>query len=546
MKKVWIAGIMGGAVDCNIDYVASPAINIEKMEAEGISGFDFKLPKSIVGNLYNSDDIELKIDMDIEPETTTIYLADTSSLVSGDFYWIKNEQVVVTVIDSTTISIARGRNGTFINRYIRSNNSFYYLRKYPKSLIGQRVFLYQDTELLSIGLIKEQPKFNGTVLEFSCSNAIDCLDTDFTIPPNSSLIYRGWYDFIIYSTLTLALNYKYLERFSFFADYYIGEVPPILDFIDFPDAWSLVGGEFQTIIKMENIPSILDFINIHSKINGAVFTWDASLQKYAVIQISDTSSLDTVASLNISDYLKINDSYKSELYTGIAQISVKTENGVINLNSINVMQFAKDSRLDIDISNYQDVSIAGIKNTLFYYNRLFSVVYSKLTIPTHYKKYYDFKEGHFYDFNDIDKFFTFQNISNRAFCLKKDEGEITFLITRTLIKNPIAPALNGKMTATNIFTHDDHIRNFLDCSCSEVEDAKIARYDYPFFAVDDFVIFIDETGARTSCKITAISGKSMKLDTSFTAGTKGFLTYDKATVVNTRQQIFFFLDNNRW
>jgi hypothetical protein len=549
MLKIQIAGFMSSPLPPNIKYIASPAINIEKMEAEEVAGFDFKLPKNIIGNLYDNDDIELKIEHDIEPYTTSVFLSSTSSLVSGDYYWIKNELVQVTVVSSTEISITRGEKGTFPNRYIKNDDreEYYYIRKYPKSLIGQRVFLYAGYDLLTIGLIKEQPKFNGSVLEFSCDNAISSLDVPFTIPLESEVVYNGNYDFLSVQSLSIALNFNYLYDEEIFNVYYDKEVPPILDYLSFPEILSIMPhSEYLTTIKYSDMPKILDFMNLYAKLNGSVFTWNHHLAKYTVIQISDISSLDNVANRTISKYVNIKSNYSSKPYSGIAQISIKLENNVkINLNSINIMQFAKDSILELDLTKYMDIRPRDVKDVLFFYSRLFSVIYSELTIPTHYSKFKDFKEGCFYNITDLDKFFTFQNISSKVFCLKKDEDKVTFLVTRNIVKNPIAPAIYGKMDSTNKFLAIN-FRDYLDCMCSDIENAKIEYYDYKYFMQDDIVEFIDSSGVKTQCKITDISGNLISLDASFTAGTYGFLTYAKATEVNTRQQIFFYLDNSEW
>ncbi len=126
---------------------------------------------------YQSSDTEARIIENLSTDDTAIIVDDASGMSTGN-HWIKNE--LVNVFDITdngsdwTLLCTRGKNRTFRQQYIinEKTDQHYYIRRYAKTFIGQRVFLYEDTKLLSIGIINEQPTFDQALLSFECENAI--------------------------------------------------------------------------------------------------------------------------------------------------------------------------------------------------------------------------------------------------------------------------------------------------------------------------------------------------------------------------------------
>jgi hypothetical protein len=541
---------MADKVKVDIDYIASPSIDIEKMEAEDVAGFDFELPVSLFPKFYQSDDYEVLVTSDLNTTDTVIAVDTSSDFTASDYIWLKNELLKVVSVDSSTqITVLRGQYNTFAQKYTINNDTqqYYYIRKYPKTFIGQRVFLYENEKLLSIGLIKEQPSFSQGLMSFNCTNAIDSLDVDFTFPAGSSLIGQTYpdgdeQDAVSTLNLNRIFNYAKDESFAY-------EMPPILDYVRVPVSLNIIQGVSDTsFMLLSELPSILEYLKLYGKINASVFTWDYSEEVFTFMNISDVSSLDSISDAYLAKYNDISKSYTARAYTGISQISVKLWNTTININNTNTSQFASKDVFEIDLSKIYGIERSDVNSIIFYYIRLFAIIYSELTIPTHAIKFEDFTEGLFYNILDIDKFYTFQDVSTRAFCLSKDEDNIKFLITRDVEKNMIAPALTGEVTATNTFTHDDTIQDFIDTDEDNVEDAKIERYDFPYFTFRDKLMFVKDDGTKiTNLQILSISNKSITFYTSvLTIGDKGYLTYDDYSSILARQQNFFFLNVNEW
>ncbi len=551
MRYIQVAGFMADKIKVDIDFVANPSIDIEKMEAEDVAGFDFELPVSLFPKFYQSDDYEVLVTSDLSTTDTVIAVDTSSDFTANDYIWLKNELLKVVSVDSSTqITVLRGQYNTFAQKYTINNatQQYYYIRKYPKTFIGQRVFLYENDKLLSIGLIKEQPSFSQGLLSFNCTNAIDSLDVDWTFPADANFIGTVHFlgndpsDAIGTLYLNRAFNFATNESFEY-------EIPPIFDYIRVPTSANIMqGASDSSFILLSELPSILEYLNLFAKINASVFTWDYSEEVFTFMNISDITTLDTVTDAYLAKYKDVSKSYSTSVYTGISQISVKLWNTTINVNNTNTSQFANRDVFEIDLSKIYGIERSDVNSIIFYYIRLFAIIYSELTIPTHAIKFQDFIEGFFYNILDIGKFYTFQDVSSKAFCLSKDEDNIKFLITRDVEKNMIAPALTGEVTATNIFTHDDTIQDFLDTTEDNVEDAKIERYDFPYFAFRDRLMFVKDDGTKiTNLQILSISNKSITFYTSvLTIGDKGYLTYDNYANAVARQRNFFFLNINNW
>ena len=278
-----------------------------------------------------------------------------------------------------------------------------------------------------------------------------------------------------------------------------------------------------------------------------MFTWDDSREVYTFVSISDVSSLDTAPDVYLSKYVDTSKSYSSQLYTGISQIKVSLRNTTININNTNTSQFTKSSVLELDLSKFIGISPQDTQSIVYFYIRLFSIIYCKLTIPTHAIKFQDFTEGYFYNALDIDKFYTFQDVSSRVFCMSKDDDNVIFLVTREVIKNPIAPGIPVTAFSTSL-EHDDILSDYLNTSERYIEDAVIPNYNFPYFQVGDNVIFVRDDGVKFSgLVITSISNDRVYFSSpSWSIGDKGYLTYHTYSACTTRQRKFFFLDINNW
>jgi len=554
MKYIQIAGFMPAKIKApkELKFVASPSIDIEKMEAEEITGFDFTMSNTVFDKFYQTDDYEVMVTDDLSTTDTVIAVDDSSYFTVNDYVWLKSEVIkIVSINTSTQITVLRGQYNTFAQKYTVNTDTeqYYYIRKYPKTFIGQRVFLYENNKLLSIGLIKEQPVFNNSLLSFNCVNAIESLDVDWTIPASSDLTglaAANTGDERAEAISVLNLNKAFgVNKDSSFAY----EMPPIMDYMRIPLSENLMqGSSLSTWIFLNDLGTLLEYLNLYGKVNASVFTWDYTEEVYTFMNISDVTTLDTVTNVTLASYKDITKSYSSQAYTGISQISVKLWNTVININNTNTSQFANKDVFEIDLSKIYGVKPSDINSIIFYYIRLFSIIYSELTIPTHAIKFQDFTEGFFYNILDIDKFYTFQDVSSRAFCLSKDENNIKFLITREVEKNMISPALTGSIVATNQFEHDNTIQDFLETTEDNVEDAEIARYNYKYFEVGDKVMFVKDNGTKTAgLTITSIASNTITVSpSSLTISDTGYFTFDNYSVCNARQKLYFFLNVNNW
>jgi len=556
VKYLQIAGLMQSRIKVDksngIDKVFSPGLDLEKMEMQDVSGFDFNLPVQIFEKFYQDDDIEAEIIEDVASDDVTLVVPGGSGVTTG-YYWIKNEVVFVYNVTpgaTDSLSVFRSRYKTFSQKYTinESIGQRYFLRKYPKTFIGQRVFLWEDDKLLSIGLITQQPVFNQTTLSFTCENAISCLDVAWSIPPGSR--YLGTYldngeEYEVISTerLNKSLNKTYsIDR------YFEYELPPILDYLEISVKANITtSASNNTYIKLDNLDTILDYLKLYGKLNASVFTWNSTREAYTFMSISDISSLDTVEDVGLSKYVNTKTNYKSSIYSGIGQISVKLRNSTVNINNTNTSQYSRND-LEIDLSDFIGIKAEDVLDISFFYTRVFSVIYSELTIPTHELMFEHFREGRFYNALDIDKFYTFQNVSSKVFCLAKDEKNIVFLVTRDVIKNPIAPGIPVEAVTTSVLAHEDNLSEYLETYRENIEDAVIMDYNYPFFASGDNVTFIKESGAELAgLVINSINQDGIDFTGSpFIIGEKGYLTYNSYTGLPARQQKFFFLDQNNW
>lgn len=546
MKFLQIAGLMKERIDIDVDYVASPSIDLEVMEIEEVSGFTFKLPAQLFPLNYQDDDFEIRITENIGTTDTFFNVDDASLLSAGDEIWIKNEVIAVTAVTTTTVTATRGMYNTFAQKYTIDEelNINYFMRKYSKLFIGQRVFLWEDDVLLSIGLIAQQPNFNGTILEFTCENAISALDINWTIPNNPIVYDRVKIPEANVTTLKLNqyLTYADEEGFQF-------ELPPILDYLEIPLNNNITSGASdKTSIPISELGTILDYLKLYSKLNASVFTWNQSRGLYTFVSISDVSSLDAVSSIELSSYNKISSPYRSSLYTGISQISIKLANYTINVNNENATQYTSSQVLEIDLTKFIGIKGSDVKNIAFFYSRLFSIIYSKLVIPTHEVMFEQFEEGRIYSATDIDKFYTFQNVSSKIFCVSKDESNIIFLIIRDVVKNPISPAIRVKAIDSTTLQQVGLISDYLLTTKINVEDAEIEGYNYKYFDDSDVVNFINDDGTTsTTLTISDVVNDTIVFSgTSFTTGDEGYLMYDIYTNCTTRQRVFFFLDINSW
>ncbi len=556
MNYFQIAGFMADKIKDDKITVLSPSLDIEKMEAEEVSGFSVTLPQEELPLPYQSDDIEVIIVENVKTTDTAITVNDASGMSNGE-YWIKNELIYVfDIFENTTdwtLLVVRGRNRTFAQKYTinESTSQHYFVRKYPKTFIGQRVFLWEDTKLLSIGLITKQPIFDGTVMKFDCDNAISSLDVAWSIPSGSSFL-LSVFDDASDEESSAAIRTKGLNLLlssSPTSDYgFEFELPPIMDYVTTPFKANITtGASNNTYVKLEDLDTILDYLKLYGKLNGSVFTWDHTREVYTFVSISDISSLDTAPDAYLSKYVDTSKSYSSELYTGISQIKISLRNTVININNTNTSQFTKSEVLEIDLSKYIGITPADTQSIVYFYIRLFSVIYAKLTIPTHALKFEDFTEGHFYNALDIDKFYTFQNVSSRVFCMSKDGDNIIFLVTRDIVKNPVAPAILVE-ALSSVLTADANFTEFINTTGETIETAVVPNYSIHYFEAGDKVMFVRSDGVKfNGLTITSVSGNIIAFSSPiFTPGDKGYLTYDEFSVCVARQQKFFFLDTNNW
>lgn len=548
MKWIQVAGIMIAPVLTDINYVAYPKINLEKMEVEGISGFDFKLPKRYFSKFYENDDFEIRITENVEIDDTTIKLSDTSLLNVGDLAWIKNELIQVVSIDSSSqITVLRGGYKTFINRYIKNDETeeYYYLRKYPKSLIGQRVFLYEgknqdNRKIIAIGVINKEPTFNGVVVNFSCDNAIKMLDTEIEFPRNSPLIFDNEYINLYY--LFKSFKYKNID----IPHYFKKEIPPIFDYIQVPYMLTLTErASIMTYININKIKTYKDLIEIYGKTRGLIFSWKQDEEVYKYIGFSDITSFDVAEDIELNKLLKFDSNYSTQLYSGISEIVINAEFGKVVLKSVNISKFA-NKKLEIDLSDYKAIEFNDLLPILFFYNRLFSVIYSKLTIKTSIKRFNSVKIGKIYNITDINKFFSFQNVTSKAVCIGFDNDTTDFLLIRNLIKHPIAPAVVGSFTSSNTFEVSENPQILNDTYKTDLDEIGISEYHYKFFEINDYVAVFDENGNKTDCKITNINATEIELDASFSIGLRCFITYANYDNIAVRQNKFFYLNINNY
>ena len=310
----------------------------------------------------------------------------------------------------------------------------------------------------------------------------------------------------------------------------------------------LSGFKFGTFT---NTKEVIDF---YGAVHLSPLGFDQKNSVYRFITVSQQTSLETVQSVELMKYKDISNAYSSSPYTGISQVRITVPyEGSFNFYSALAKSFGDEKRIEFDFSDFVNISNYEIRQVALRYLIQFSFIYATLTVPSHYFKFDDFEEGKFYQVSDINKFYTYQNDSDAFMCISKDDKDITFAVVRDITKFPICPGVPvtvaSGVASFGWSSEEFFIEDFLHTSPEDdLETAKLYEYNLNYFAVDDFISLEKvSTGTKYSKKINAISGDDITLNSAPVGGDGEYwLFWDNYSIVNTRQQKFFFYNVNNW
>jgi len=539
MRYLQVAGLHTTRIKIDVDYIAGSDLDISTMNLNQTTGFEFDLPVSEFPILYNNNSFAVKITDNVKRSDSTIKVEDSSLFVAGRTYYIKNERIVISSItDATTVKVWRGRVNTFANNYYMQFGN-YYITTEPQSFVGQRVFLYENDTLLTIGLISKNPQIQDNVAHFECDGLEKSLDQPLPILDSES-----WYR---KSTGMWALVVFWMLEGSTIV---ISELPPIIDYINFDISYKMLDWSDQEIyFDRDRFSTLKEFVDLYSQLNLKVFAFNQSIGKFGFTPISAPLTLETIDGRVLKDFKQRKSPIKSELYNGIANITISHDVATYNFRSPQVNSFSDFAKLEIDLTK-SNIKIEDLKQVGLKYIEQFSLIYSILTIPSSSFVYDYFEEGKYYNATDLDKIYTFQELSNLVFCIGKDDDDIKLLVVKDTIKSPISPSVPIQSISNVIhFGWSDkewNIKDFLRTTQDKL-DAILQPYDIPFFDVG-FKYLLNERASGTMYHITggsATSGSFLNTDAPIPDGNY-WLHYDDYSVVIAAQQLWHFYDHKEY
>lgn len=520
-------------------YIYNIKIDIEKLfEAKldfsswsyEVGGFDFTIPKSfrnsagdivkLIPDFYQSDDIVIMTsrDFNIDRNDTRIFVQDNTNAVLGNYYWIATERIKITgkgnISLNQYIDVERGKYDTIPQSYYNNVGEHIYnsntITKYPKTLVGQLVFIYKygnsGSGLVKIGIINDELEFSNGNFDIKCGDLIESLDI-----PIPTLISVGS---VKWKSDRIPFSYATYPRIGLTLLKWAGYLPAIFHYLQLPEFLNATGSDYFNIGVFTTFK---DYIEFQCKLNFVFLVFDSSLGLYSFKQINFLSNQFPITEVNIKDYIDKTTRPLVTTFKGISKAIIETSSLKIEFRNPLSLSLGLNKEFNFKLPDgiFMEEKFNPNSHIQILF-ALFGIIYGKIKVTSHIFLSDSIIVGNVYRLSDLKDssliFDTLQNVSDLCYCISKDNDDIEFIIIKDQIEDPLCPSLamevltydSGSKIATLQVTQTIKADILNRCS----DDFDIDNFDFKDFIQPDsrysyfdvgYSVFIRETTTSVYC-----------------------------------------------